>query len=338
MVFTLAPDFVITRKRKRATWPVDPCLGYYAEPRSTAGPPTTEVHAPQIHSLESPAKPMNCRSEGTDSKQGLVLIESLPRPFGGTGGSNPHGGIDVTPTQPTVEGFLRCAAYPTVRYTRQRARFRARTALPDRSSDDFYIPSSQPRDSDSYDSAASIHPVRKRRRRIARQTTVELPAGPGRAPRPQAQQRRPSGGKDALAKRLIRAGASTGVHLAGGPLLPCVQAHIPFRNPISLVPDHRLPSPPTHVRDMRHRFVDPCKANPFQSSTFQFHMPDNLESHPSAQVGARPVSAWNSGYASAKLGRVRQHRVAPVPPERLVTIPLKFIASSASRGVSNERR
>ncbi|KAI0833390.1 hypothetical protein BC628DRAFT_17077 [Trametes gibbosa] len=150
---------------------------------------------------------------------------------------------------------------------------------------------------------------------------------------------RPRKNARTLAARLLLAGAATGVDMVGGPLQPESNTHTSTRQPLPLVPDHRLPSPPAVFRIRRCQYVDPRKVHPLSSASFQFAPPSVHEALPvSGKRALKPVTAWKPDREQILRGSpcIVRPKVVPKPAERSTAIPL--VLAPAMNGDIKDRK
>ncbi|KAI0327846.1 hypothetical protein GY45DRAFT_1086339 [Cubamyces sp. BRFM 1775] len=332
MTFTFAPDFVLKRKRKRSSRPIDPCLGFY--PDLIESPPAIEVgrlaSTSAAHALPSHSHVATALSVTDPKEAGDVTVPGL----------DSKTIRETTQAQLTVEEFLRRAASPTKRYTRHRARQRKKARGDHIPSDDTYLPPSHPTDDSDVGSEDSpIGQARKRRRRTVQWTSDELEGSDAGQPITERRRRTNAKKSQKLSTRLLLAGASTGVDLLGGALLPPSTTHTFTRKPIPLVPDNRLPSPPAPTTIGRRQYVDPRKAIPFHNVTSQFYAADGDRSVERREANARPVTAWKpvGDNLSCQRGGGRAGIVRKAS-QRLVVIPLVLAPTTTHDNAEPPRR
>ncbi|KAH9850317.1 hypothetical protein C2E23DRAFT_896449, partial [Lenzites betulinus] len=343
MSFTFAPDFVITKRRKRNFEPVDPYLGFYANlsrsqslvqdarsalsPHANKGPaynPLADVRHVAKSTLT--ARPL------TIPAQVVVGVADDDDRVAPHADSNSSYRSANEAEAVTVEQFLREAASPvTKRYMQQRARKRRRQGHAQPNSQDSYRPSSDVLEgSDHPDLDPSSGPPRKRRKDI-RWSSDEAEHSDN--PRPPAERRRrPLKKAQTLAARLLLAGAATGVDMVGGPLIPESKAHTAARRPLPLVSDHRLPSPPAVSKITRCQYVDPRKIHPMSRTSFQFASVTEEASATTGKREARPVTEWKPSRAQLVYDtpRIGRPKATPRAGERLISIPLVLAAEMGS--------
>ncbi|KAI0661649.1 hypothetical protein C8Q70DRAFT_966255 [Cubamyces menziesii] len=335
MTFTFAPDFVLKRRRKRSSRPIDPCLGFYPDLIEE------ELSLTSAHALMHSSPGISVHESGLSVyTHGDTTVPALsPDKMDYSklpGDSNTT--HDTIEAQLTVEGFLCRAASPTKRYTRHRARQREKARSSHVHNDDPYIPSSDPTDeSDGAIEGSSLGHVRKRRRRAVQWTSDELEEAD--ASHQPAKRRRTNGKKSQkLSTRLLLAGASTGVDLLGGPLLPLSTTHIPTRRPIPLVPANRMSSPPANTTVVRGQYVDPRHRTPFHNVSYQFSAVDSDHGAEARKAHARPVTAWRpTGDDASREREGARARITRKASQRLVMVPL-VLAQAPSRDIGGASR
>ncbi|KAI0359954.1 hypothetical protein OH77DRAFT_1586618 [Trametes cingulata] len=315
MATMLVPDFVIKRRRKRLHHPVDPCLGFYqdtAQPPVYAQPPIslhasrTEERPHTITSLQEHATVISRADGHTRCEKAPPCTKDLD--------------AEENPVALTVEAFLRHATSPVKHYTRRGVRNRKRRNSIRRTSEDEYQPSSDDPESDDSEERISSRSPRKRRRREVHWTSDE---DEGASTREVARRRRGTRRMtQALSTRLLLAGASTGVDLVGGPLLPAVTSN---RQPIPLVPHHRLPSPLPHTRVALRHYVDPRSSVPLRRASYQFSAPADDQPASSVKHSSKPVTAWKPDGPGALQQPESSRPLTPATPQRLVTVPLVLV-------------
>ncbi|KAI0635847.1 hypothetical protein C8Q77DRAFT_1099940 [Trametes polyzona] len=344
MSFTFAPNFVITKRRKRPRQAIDPCLGFYPTTLHTSTPIIPSTHA--AGSEEAPPSPHKVLPPVIAG----VCAQS-PNPVDRPKGpGQPKAGNSITQSRSnaaspekeqealTVEEFLRRAASPTKRYTHQRSRKRKRAGRKEHSSQESYRPSSEPRSLSPSEEAHCSPGTRKRRQDAVAWTSDE--AEDMHAVRKLAKKKRrpPTRKTRSFATRLLLAGVSTGVEVVGGPLLPTSEAHTPTYRPIPLVPHHRLPSPPTDSRFSRRHYVDPRKDTHLGRSSFQFGAGEDHGTSAHGPKASRPVTAWRPAVNAASIDYVGENQKSTSHDfERLITVPLVFASTNGSNHTSVPR-
>ncbi|KAH9902947.1 hypothetical protein C8Q73DRAFT_28853 [Cubamyces lactineus] len=366
MTFMFAPDFVVSlvkyhnfnvlccisgapwrvlqlkRKRKRSSRPIDPCLGFYPDLKESSPTIGGVEYAPAsahalAHSVTGIANPVrdDRPSVYTDVDTNVSAADLAEVGDSTLPETDSKAASDATEAQLTVEEFLRRAASPTKRYTRHRARQRKKARGDHIPSDDTYLPSSDPMDeSDAGNEESSPGHIRNRCRRTIQWTSDELEGADASQP-PSTKRRRINAKKSQkLSTRLLLAGASTGVDLLGGHLLPLSTTHISTRRPIPLVPDNRMPSPPASATVVRRQYVDPRRATPFHNVTFQFSAADSDHGVEHRKAHARPVTAWRptGGSDTSRKREGGRAGITRKASQRLVMIPL-VLTSATSHGI-----
>ncbi|CAL1716176.1 unnamed protein product [Somion occarium] len=319
MSFSYAPDFVITRKRKRPRQAVDPCLGFYPSPEETSIPmqQIDETMALNVHVI--------------DIKPRVIAVERVEVP-----------GVEH---QVTVEDFLRWSSRTPVKTYRQKKQHRVVDLRAP-------IKHAVTLSTDSDDSSTrEMRPSKRRRmpRIIPDIVSDVVPTDQVKHNRIQKNTRQ-SYKRSRIDKNTQS--LPTGLHASPGlidvePSEHTDDAHICTLRPLNLVPMSSSPS--CSPKPKRWRLVDPRKTS-LHSDTININMENESGVSPCTKQFRR-LSLWSPptpGFVSASPlvaqpalatnGR-QSHRYkgAPTVKDRHGVAPLAFISLEEHERLLAER-